>query len=419
MRILLLTQVAPYPPDAGPKVKTHYLLRKLSESHDIDLVTFARDDRERGAARELGELCSSVTTVDLDRKAWREPFYAARGWSTGTPFLVARDRRKALARVVQEHLATGGVDIVHADQISMAQYLPSGKSKPEGLKTVFDAHNAVWKLVQSLAGDQPSIAHRAAASVEWRLLKRFEGRACRTSDLTLAVSGIDAHELERAAGREFNVAIAPIGVETHDIEQAPVAQDRRRILSVATMHYPPNTDALRWFRDRVWPLLSTKEQSAGLDIVGSRPPTDLIEWAETDPHVQVPGYVDNLAPYYREAGIFIVPLHAGSGMRVKILEAMARGLPIVSTTIGVEGLPVRDGEHVLVADDPEAFSRHVAKLLASPERRRQLGVAAREFSRQYDWRRCLEPVVDAYRQLETAPALNTLHGNTRLQAQNS
>ena len=420
MRILLLTQVAPFPPDAGPKVKTYYLLRKLSESHDVDLVTFVRDGREREAARELQALCSSVTTVDLDRKKWREPFYAARGWSTGTPFLVARDRRAAMARIVRERLASGEVDVVHADQLSMAQYLPpSGKAKPGRLKTVFDAHNAVWKLVQSLAGDQPTVAHRAAAAVEWRLLRGFEGRVCREADLTLTVSTIDARELEKAAGRPFNVAVAPIGIETQDVEQTPVSQDHRRILSVATMHYPPNADALRWFRDRVWPLLSDAERSAGLDIVGSRTPRDLVQWSESSAHVQAPGYVPDLAPYYRQAGIFIVPLHAGSGMRVKILEAMARGLPVVSTSIGVEGLPVRDGEQLLVADDPELFSRLVAELLADPDRRRELGAAAREFSRRYDWRVCLEPVVDAYRQLEAAPELSALQGGARLQAQKS
>jgi glycosyltransferase involved in cell wall biosynthesis len=165
------------------------------------------------------------------------------------------------------------------------------------------------------------------------------------------------------------------------------------------MHYPPNADAIRWFRDAVWPLLTPEERSAGFDVIGSRPPADLVAWSAEDNDVAVHGFVPALGPHLRQAGVFVVPLHAGSGLRVKILEAMAQGLPIVSTSVGVEGLPVISGEHLLIADSGEAFARAIRRLLVDAELRCRLATAGRSFALAYDWRACLQPVVDAYARL--------------------
>lgn len=399
MRVLLLTQVVPFPPDAGPKVKTYNVLRMLARRHEVELLTFVRDEREREAAQALGDLCSRMTMVPLERKQSRESLHALRGWARGTPFLVARDFRREMADAVRSRLDAGGIDVVHADQLSMAQYLP-GRFDPVSARTVFDAHNAVWQLVRSLAGSQPTIAHRAAARLEWRLLRRFEGSICRDADLTFAVSDVDAGALRQAAGGPVRVEVVPIGVEVRDALYSPPDPNARRLLSVATMHYPPNADALRWFRDDVWPFLTTEERSVGFDIVGNRPPDDLREWSAGDPDVRVHGYVDDLEPLYRSAGIFVVPLRAGSGVRVKILEALARGIPVVSTSIGIEGLDLRPGEHLMVADDAATFAQAIRWLLEAPERRADMAAAARTQVNAYDWRVCLQPLLDAYERLE-------------------
>ncbi len=409
MRLLMLTQIAPFPPDAGPKIKTYFLLKKLSMFHDIDLVTFARDEHEREAANALKHLCSNVTTISLERSRVREPLYAARGWASRQPFLVARDYRKEMMATVSRRVESGSIDVVHADQLSMAQYLPDRRRLPRGVYLVFDAHNAVWKLVQSLVGNQPTPVHRVAASIEWRMLKRFEGRACSISNLTLAVSPIDVSYLQQAAGGAGRYVIAPIGIEARETEQIPIRASKRRLLSISTMHYPPNIDAIRWFREFVWSQFTPAERSIGFDIVGSRPPADIISWASEDPHVKVHGFVPDLSPLLNNAGIFVVPLNAGSGIRVKILEAMAHGLPIVSTSIGVEGLPVVSGEHLLVADTPEAFANAIRRLMADPVQRRKVGTSGRSFAMDYDWRSCLQPVIEAYDHLSDPTMGSTNH----------
>lgn len=404
MRTLVLTQVVPYPGDAGPKIKTHYALRTLAQEHDVELLTFARSEAEHAAAEEMRRWCSAVGVVPLHRRRALEPYHALRGWSRRMPFLVQRDFRRAFLRAVEARLARGDIDVLHADQLTMAQYLSAARGTTA---TVFDAHNAVWKLVRELAPSQPSPPRRAASAIEWRMLRRFEGWAARSSTLTLAVSASDRAALAAAAGCPIASAVVPIGIEARERAPVEVPIGSTRLLSVATMHYPPNADALRWFRDAIWPIVTRENSDARVDVVGPRPPDDLVGWGRADARVSVPGHVspEELDRLYRDAAVLIVPLRSGSGVRVKILEAMAMGVPVVSTSIGAHGLEVVPGEHLLIADDPAEFAAATLSLLASPARRAALAAAARQLAlARYDWRVCCRPLLDAYRTLPAGAA---------------
>lgn len=399
MRTLLLTQVVPSPGEAGPRIKTYYALRMLAERHEVELITFVRDDAETEAAQRLAPYCTRITTVPLERTKLLEPYYALRGWATLHPFLVQRDQRRAMRAAIRERMAAAPVDVLHADQLPMAGYL----GLAGGARTVFDAHNAVYELVRDVAGRQPTPVHRVAAGVEWRMLRRFEGGWAKRSDLTLTVSERDAAALDAAAGAPIGAQVIPIGIEARERTPVVVASDSQRILSVATMHYPPNAEALRWFRDAVWPLLRERAPAAMVDVAGPRPPADLQSWGESDDRVRVHGFVEDLDALYGTAAVFVVPLHAGSGVRVKVLEALAVGMPVVSTTVGIDGLDLQHGEHLLVADTPTDFARAVGRLLADPELRARLATAGRRrVIERYDWRVCCRPLLDAYERLEPA-----------------
>jgi glycosyltransferase involved in cell wall biosynthesis len=411
MRTLMLTQVVPNPPDAGPKIKTHFALRTLAQEHDVELMSFTRSHTETEAAEAMRQWCTQVTTVPLRRQRMREPYHAVRGWAMLRPFLVQRDASRAFERALRRRLRTGDIDVLHADQITMAQYLGVGRQL--GLRTVFDAHNAVWELVRDLAARQPNPAFRIASEVEWRLLKRFEGHACRASDLTLAVSAHDRDALASAAGGPMHAEVVPIGIEARDRQPVPVPADASHVLSIATMHYPPNAEAVRWFRDAIWPIVQADDARATFDVVGPRPPADLVDWGAQDPRVTIHGYVEDVAALYADAAVFVVPLRSGSGVRVKVLEAMAAGVPVVSTSIGIEGLEVMPGEHLLVADDPTAFAGHVLDLLSSHERRQAFANAGRRrVLERYDWRVCCQPLLGVYRAL--ANGLSTTRLTTAL-----
>jgi glycosyltransferase involved in cell wall biosynthesis len=222
---------------------------------------------------------------------------------------------------------------------------------------VLDEHNAVWTIVRRAARTETRGPKRLLAELEWRKLRAYEGSLCADVDRVTVVSEDDRVALEQAAGRCLQTMTIPIAIDTHSQPYRPRTADARHILSVATMFYPPNVEAVYWFATQVLPLVRSRMPETQFLIVGSRPPRRIRALAE-DPSsgVVVTGYVPDLDPILSQSRVLVVPVASGSGMRVKILEGFARGLPIVSTTIGVEGIEARAGEHLLVADEAPAFA---------------------------------------------------------------
>jgi glycosyltransferase involved in cell wall biosynthesis len=160
-----------------------------------------------------------------------------------------------------------------------------------------------------------------------------------------------------------------------------------RVTHVGTMYWPPNVEGILWFWQQAWPQVQAQAPEARLTLIGKNPPHP-IRALDGRPDVDVPGYVEDLAPYLAETAAFIVPLRAAGGMRVKIVDAWCQGLPIVSTTIGAEGIAVRDGENILIADTPGAFAQAVVQVLRDADLRQRLRANGRAWvEERYDWRR--------------------------------
>jgi sugar transferase (PEP-CTERM/EpsH1 system associated) len=385
MNILLLTQVVPYPPDSGPKIKTYNVLRYLARRHAVHLVSFARSADEEARAAALQPFCAGITTVRLVRSRWRDARALLTSVLSDRPFLIERDASAAMRAHLRALCARERFDAVHADQLSMAQF---ALDLPVPLR-VLDEHNAVWTIVQRAAGRLPP-GLRLLADQEWRRLHRYEGMVCRRFDRLTVVSAEDRAALEQAAGASLPVEIIPIAVDTRALAVIPRGPNARHVVSVATMFYPPNADGVQWFAREVFPLVRRDVGEARFLIVGSRPPQRIRRLARQDSGIIVTGYLADLEPVLRQAAVMVVPLHAGSGMRVKILEAFARGIPVVSTTIGVEGIDATPGEHLLVADTPAEFARAVTILLHDPAEAARLARNARQLVvDRYDWRTAL------------------------------
>jgi polysaccharide biosynthesis protein PslH len=393
VRILLLTQVVPYPPDSGPKVKTYHVLRYLAERHEVHLLTFARSDAEVEAAGQLDRWCKSITPVPLRRSRSTDVRYLLRSLRTGRPFLVERDdlpeMRQAMHTVSTHH----EFDAIHADQLTMGQYALQGRAPLR----VLDEHNAVWTIVRRAAEREQSPLRRALAAREWRLLRTYEGSLCRQFDLVTAVSDEDRRYLETAARSTFPSRVIPIAVDVEALSFSPRPIGTRQIVSVATMYYPPNAEGVGWFAKSVFPLVRQRLPELEFVVVGSRPPASIRRLEGPGTGIRVAGYVADLDPLIAASGVMVVPVHSGSGIRVKILEAFARGIPVVSTRIGVEGIDVRDGEHLLVADTPRQFAEAVIALLRDSERANAIARAARSLvEARYDWRTALRALDEVY-----------------------
>jgi glycosyltransferase involved in cell wall biosynthesis len=401
VKILLLTQVLPYPPDSGPKVKTWNLLKFLAQRHEVTLVSFVRGDQSQ-EVKLLERYCSGgVYTTAMERSAFLDGMAMLRSLATGRPWMMVRDERPPMQRLVERLAAQRGFDIAHADQLNMAQYA----ARVPGARKVLDAHNALWLLYNRLWATMSLGPKKWLLGRDWRLIKRYEGQVCREFDAVLAVSAEDKAALQEAAELPVEITVIPITVDTDEVQQVQRAPGAGHILHIGTMFWPPNIDGIRWFINDVYPLIRERRPKVVFDVLGARPPRDLLDLNTKGIGVNVTGYVDNPAPYLEQAGVMVVPLRAGGGMRVKILNALAQGLPLVSTTIGSEGIAVESGRHLLIADRPEDFARATLRLLEDQELASAMGRRGRELIvDSYDYRAACQPLDAIYTGAPAQPA---------------
>jgi polysaccharide biosynthesis protein PslH len=389
VRVLLLTQVLPYPPDSGPKVKTFYVLRYLVRRHEVTLVSFVRGDQTEHI-QALKVYCRDIYTVPMQRSYRQNISGLAKSLVGNKPWIMARDDVKEMRILVDRLARQEKYDVAHADQLNMAQYA----LRVPRVKHVLDAHNALWVLYQRLAQTMPHGPQRWLIERDWRLLKKYEGEMCLKFDQVLTVSDEDKLSFEVAMrGKKKEIHVIPIAVDTDEIQPVERDQDASHIVHIGTMYWSPNIDGMMWFLENVLPYIQTKLPETTCDIIGARPPQRLIDFGKSHPGVNVTGYVVDPTSYLQKAAVMVVPLRAGGGMRVKILNALAQGMPIVSTTLGCEGIQVEHENHLLIADTPEDFAKETLRLIGNPELARRLGEAGRHLIQEkYDYRTACAPL---------------------------
>ena len=400
-RILYLTQVLPYPLDTGARVRQYYVLRYLSQKHEVTLVSFVRADDQPEHIAHLRTLCTAVHTVPMQRSRWRDARAIVKGLMTANPFVIVRDEIEPMQHVIARQLASDHVDVIHADQVSMAQYGLIGR----GPRRVLDLHNAMYLVTQRLADNESNPLRRLIARRETRALAKYEAQLCARYDQVVFVTDDDRRAIESQFDR-FSVQLPddrfstiPICSDPSDKQPiVPVAKPHR-ITALGVMFWPPNAEGVLWFAREVWPQVRAQFPDMRLTIVGKNPPPYLSDLNNVD-DIEVTGYVPDLDRVLAETAAFIVPLRAGGGMRVKILDAWCWGLPIVSTSIGAEGITIRAGENMLVADSAEAFGQAVRRVLGDRELTDRLRRNGRRWIEDnYDWQKTYTAWDDVYARL--------------------
>lgn len=402
MRILYLSQLLPYPTDAGPKVRIYHVLQYLKTAgHDVTLVAFRRKTDKSLAIDKVREYCVDIQTVLMNRSRVQDAWQLAKSLSSTKPFLIGRDSVTAMHGIVRDLLKQRDFDAIHADQLWMAQYaLETKKQNNQKITTVLDQHNAVHLIPQRLMKSTSNPVIRAILSLEARKMARYEAITCEEFDQVVWVTKEDreAVKIHQMNGKtrsnhrrnENNISsqsIIPICVDTRDkgfINRKPQA---RRVTFIGGLHWPPNADGVRWFAREIWPQIHREAPEAIFTIIGKDPPSIVTDQLSRNMNIEVTGYVTDLNPYLEETAAFIVPLRAGGGMRVKILDAWSWGLPVVSTQIGAEGIDFEDGQNILIVDRIEPFAKAVLETLRRPSVGMKLGKAGRETVESlYDWR---------------------------------
>ena len=380
-RILFLAQLLPYPPVCGGTIRSYNTLKRLCASHDVTLLTFARKPEDRGHAQFLERICSEVWTVPMRRSPSANCRWAARSLARRSSFIIDRDFTPKMQNAVDAILRERWLDLIYVDHLQMSQYVRGKRA----CVRVLDEHNVEWRIIRRIAETERRGLWKLFASIEWPKLRDYELAVCEEFDAVCTVSEGDKTTLLSENRRIVNVTSIPIGVDAKEFHPVALDPDSKTILSVATMSWPPNEDAALYFCSQVYPLVKKRVPEARLILAGSSP-TPAVRRLKADPSISVPGFVEDIHKLAGGAAVFIVPLRCGSGMRVKILNAMAMGLPVVSTSVGREGIEATHGRNILVADDPDTFAWHVARLLRNPEERVRLGAAGRELALQkYSW----------------------------------
>lgn len=394
-RILFVTSRLPYPPTEGHQLRSWHLLRAAAAAHEVDLISLQRPEDPPTPDRCLLELVRDFQAVPLPAIGRPGPALAMAGrWlRQRQPLLVARyvgaELRAAFgARVAQ-------ADLVHLDILPLAALMAD---VPAGTPVVLNEHNVEHLLLASRAAIEPVGWRRQLLRQQVGELERFEHSACSAADRVLACSPNDVARLHELAPTA-EIRVVPNGVDLDFFAgPEPAAEDDRTLVFVGQMGWFPNRDGVLDFIAHAFPLLRSRHPDARLRVIGRRDGLQLGDGAGDA--VEFTGFIDDLRPAIREAAVYVVPLRAGSGTRLKLLEAMAMGKAIVSTRIGAEGIDLRDGREALLADSPEEFAAAVSQLLDNRELRRRLGSAARErVERDYGWDAIGETLRDTYDEL--------------------
>lgn len=411
MRVLWLCSYPPYPPDFGGARRTYHLLEQAARAgHRIDLLAFASGDPAADQAAEvgLGRLCDSVTLV---HDPWALP--AALGSSDSAA--VRRKRQGQLRALLSprsyqfhahysatmqaalDRRAAARYDLAQVEYSQMAYY-----RLPAGVPAILDLHNVEYEILGRVArgaGGDP--VRRLYNWAEFLKFRREEPRLWRRFAHLLVTSERDGR-MVRTHWPQARLTVVPNGVDTAYFHPpapgvGPALSAPPQFVFTGMMAYYPNQDAVLYFAAEIWPLVRRQWPEAQLFIVGVEPPPAVQALAAPGSGITVTGRVDDVRPYVWASHASVVPLRMGGGTRLKIVEALALGAPVISTTIGCEGITVTPGTHLMIADTPTAFVAALRDVIAHPDRAAALGAAGRALAeRAYSWPAVARPLLAAW-----------------------
>ena len=391
MRILWLKSDLLLPLDKGGKLRTWHLMRHLAQRHEITYLGFKEPGQPAAdieGMRQVAARVETVTRAEPSKGSLRFYADAAVHLIDPLPYAVGKYRSRAFKARLRALLAAESFDLIVCDFLFPAVNLPRRLPCP----AVIFTHNVESEIWRRHAETKRGAMAGWLYATQYRRMLRYEGRTLRRFDGVLAVSDADAETFAARYPDAIRqpVHVVPTGVDTEYFATSPPLRNPppavgNSLIFTGSMDWLPNEDAMQFFCRDILPLIRADEPGASLSIVG-RTPTPAVRRLAESQGVRVTGRVDDVRPYMKDAAVYVVPLRIGGGTRLKIFEAMAMGMAIVSTTVGAEGLPVTDGEHLMLADEPRTFARAVVHLLRDAERRAQLAAAARALVvERYDW----------------------------------
>ena len=395
MKILFLSRWFPYPSDNGSKLRIHNLLHGLSQHHEVTLLSFADQAEVELEAADVRSVYSDAHFVpwkEFNPHSWR----ARLGFISFKPRSVVDTFSPEMAQKINWILKSQDYNLVIASQLPMAAYYPYFKGVPAlfeeleiGLSYQHFHHSLDWK-------------NRLRHAFTWFKLHIYLSQLLKFFRAVTVVSEQEEKLVARSFPNVKNIQVIPNCMNMDDYQEVHAEPKPNTLIFTGSFRYHANYEAMLWFTREVFPLILEQVPDAQLIITGDH--TDLL--LPSSKGVFLTGYVRDIKSLIASSTVSVAPLLSGGGTRLKILEAMALGTPVVATSKGVEGLDARNDEHLLVSDMPVEFARHVIKLLHEKDFRHRLAMNASRFVREnYDWRKIMPKYLKVVEQV-TGSRLN-------------
>lgn len=389
MRILWLLTLVPYPPDTGGKQDSFYLIREFSRlGHEISCAVVTHADSPPDVPTAFAEIVQDVFFLPGNPKALHSRLMAS--LSDETPFKFKKYYSdKAAEMLADTFREKTDFDFVLVDHLHLAPLALRTRSmlSEENIPVpplVLRSPNVESTIVEKYADRVDNPLVRAFASRESVKMKKYEAAVLDEFDLVAAISPVDRDKFRDMSGADEKIICVTAGVDTDALQPSETPPNEGEVVFVGSLDWQPNVDGALWFINKVWPSVIEKMPSAHFSLVGKKPPEYLRK--KSGSTITITGRVESVEEYVTSAACSVVPLWIGSGMRLKILEAFALGRPVVSTSLGAEGIDFTDGENIMIRDEPGNFAQAVVDVLENPDLQEKLGKNARALVEgKYSW----------------------------------
>lgn len=378
MKVLFLANLIPFPLDSGGKIFSYSTLKAVSQNNDVDLLCFYEKEDAQQGIRALQSYCGTINALPI-RVTTREnmPIMMLRAIASVfslLPLGISKYITHSMEELIQEKMADTKYDCVFLNLLAMYAYVPLLRKLDPQIKIILYEQNCEALIYKRYITQTSNPLKKTFLHMETKKLEKFEQRAIRGVDRLILLSRED----QRALGvPDDRCTVIPIGVQpakNQKVYQTGI-HEKIKLLFVGTMTWMPNSEGIAWFLTNVMPLCADKNQYE-LYIVGKNPDDTVRTLCEKYENVHLMGYVESVDEYYEKCDTLIVPLFIGSGQRVKILEAFARGYAVVSTSIGAEGLKYEDGKTIMIANTAQEFKAQIDSC-ADQARLRRIGAGGK------------------------------------------
>jgi glycosyltransferase involved in cell wall biosynthesis len=409
LHVVLVDEELPYPANSGKRIRTLNLTLRLARRHRLTYVCHRNADPDEARAAAAFFVENGVVPVVVDRAVPARsgpPFYLrlAANLLSPLPYSVATHRSRALRRALRRLAAAGGIDLWHCEWTPYAASL-RGLAGPR----LVVAHNVESVIWQRYAEAEPGPLRRWYIRRQWHKWRRFEAAALGAVERTVAVSDVDAARLREDFGVS-RIDVVENGVDTAHFHPQGGPREPGRLLFLGSLDWRPNLDGVGQLLDRVFPAVRAREPSARLCLVGRNPPAALRRRAASTPGVELHADVPDVRPSLATCSLLVVPLRIAGGSRLKILEALACGTPVVSTRVGAEGLCLEPGRHLSVVEGVDDLPAAIVSALRAPAAARDQAERGREeVLRRYDWEQLAARLEEVW--MECARPSATRHGD--------